>query len=72
MNKSISERHGRAMSGLEKGQQIYVLNEVAANHLSVKETEKLVKSLREKAEGKPGKKARQRRRQGRQNRNQYR
>lgn len=56
MNKSISERHGRAMSGLEKGQQIYVLNEVAANHLSVKETEKLVKSLREKAEGKPGKK----------------
>lgn len=48
MNKSITERHGRAMSGLEEGQQIYVLDRIAESHLSVKETEDLVRKLRER------------------------
>ncbi len=47
LNKNITERHGRAMSGLEAGQQVYVLNEIAEKKLSVKETEALVKKLKQ-------------------------
>lgn len=41
-NKSISERHGRALIGLDEGKQLKILESIKKNSLTVKETEKLV------------------------------
>lgn len=41
-SKSISERHGRALLGLDEQKQIEILGNIKKNSLTVKETEKLV------------------------------
>lgn len=45
LNRNLSERHGRCLVSLSEEQQIVVLKEILAKHLSVKETEELVKKF---------------------------
>ncbi len=56
---SISEGHGRALLGIEdQSKQLELAKKIAEENLSVRETERLVNELKEKAEkpGKPAKK----------------
>lgn len=45
MNRNVSERHGRCMVSLNEEQQVQVLKEILAKHMSVKETEDFIKQL---------------------------
>lgn len=45
MNRNVSERHGRCMVSLSAEQQVQVLKEILAKHMSVKETEAFIKQL---------------------------
>lgn len=45
LKREITERHGRALVGLPEDQQVEVMKKIIADHLSVKETEKMVRKL---------------------------
>lgn len=55
LNRKLTERHGRALVSLDDQEQINILKQIEAKHLTVKETEALVAKL--KNPPKPVKKA---------------
>lgn len=47
-NKMISERHARALLSLDEKEQVHFLDKIVKDHMTVEQTEKKVKSLKEK------------------------
>lgn len=53
LNREISERHGRALLAVTPLQQAKLLARIKADHLTVKDTERLIQRLKAKADKKP-------------------
>lgn len=47
LNRKLTERHGRCLVALPEEQQVAVLKQIESQHLSVKETEAVVRKLRQ-------------------------
>ncbi|WP_461244264.1 nucleoid occlusion protein [Secundilactobacillus muriivasis] len=53
LNREISERHGRALLAVTPLQQAKLLARIKADHLTVKDTERLIQRLKAKTDKKP-------------------